>query len=145
MKVILLKEVRGLGHAGEIKEVSEGYARNFLLGRGLADLVSKHSLDILEAQKNKKERIKKLEVKNKTKLAKKLKGQKFIITGKADEKGSLYSKITAKTIVDELNKQGIKIEEKEINLTEAIKKIGEHGVELNLGGEKVMIKVEVKN
>lgn len=145
MKIILLKEVQGLGHVGEIKEVKEGYARNFLIEKGLADLATKHSINLSETQKNKRERIATKVKQNKQKAAKKIFGQKFIIKAKADEKGTLYSKITAKTIVDELIKQKINIETKDIKLEEAIKKIGEYEISLDLGEENVKIKLEIIN
>jgi large subunit ribosomal protein L9 len=143
MKIILLKEVQGLGHSGEIKEVADGYARNFLIVKGLADFVTKHNLDVLEAQKKKLEKLAVKARKDKQKLAKKINGQEFEIKSRADDKGTLYSKITAKTIAQELIKQGINIEDKEIKLDEAIKKVGKYEVELNLGGEGVMIKLEI--
>lgn len=143
MKIILLKEVQGLGKAGEIKDVAEGYARNFLIVKGLADLATKHSLNVLEAQKGKRERTAVKTIQNKQKLAKKINEQKFEIKAKADGKGSLYAKINAKAVAAELLKQGFKIEDSEVKLPEALKKTGENEVELNLGGEKVMIRVDV--
>lgn len=143
MKIILLKEVQGLGHAGEVKEVAEGYARNFLITKGFADFATKHSLNVSKAQKNKRERVKKLEIRSKKLEAKKINGKSFTITAKADEKGSLYAKINGKTIAYELTKQGVKIEENEIKMPESIKKTGEHEIDLELSGESVKIKLEV--
>jgi len=143
MKVILLKEVRNIGHAGEIKDLKEGYARNYLIPSGLASVVSKHSMGVAQAQKNKKEKQKKLEAKSKKSEAKKIDGKKFEIKVKADEKGTLYAKLDAKNIARELKKQGYNIEPDEIKLAEPIKKIGEFEVELNLAGENVKVKLEV--
>ena len=145
MKVLLLKEVRGLGHAGEVKEVADGYARNFLIARGLANFATKHSLSVLGAQKNKRERVKKLEEKNKGKLAKKINGKVFAINAKADEKGTLYSKINTKYIVSELANQGVAVTEKELKLNETIKSIGQYEIDLVLSGESASIKLLVKN
>jgi len=143
MKVILLKEVRGLGHAGEVKETKEGYARNYLIPNGLASIVNKHSIGVAEAQKNKRERLKRLEVKVKKSEAKKIDGKSFEIKVKADEKGTLYAKLDSKNISEELKKQGHNIEPNEIKLAESIKKIGQFEVELNLAGEGAKIKLEV--
>lgn len=143
MKVILLKEVQGLGHAGEIKDVSEGYARNFLLERGLADIITKHKLEVLQAQKNKRELTIKKDLKNKKKLAGKLNGKLIAIKVKADEKGSLYFKITPKLIVEELAKQNIKINEKDLKLVEPIKKIGVYVIGFVIAGETGKIKLEI--
>ncbi len=143
MKVILIKEVPGLGHAGETKDVAEGYARNLLIPKGLADVLSKHGLNVLEAQKNKRVRLAIKSEKDKQKLAKKINGQKFEIQAKADEKGSLYAKINAKAIAAELVEKGFEVEDNEVKLPEAIKKVGEYEVELGLGEGRVMVKVEV--
>ncbi len=144
MKVVLLKEVKNLGHVGDVKEVNSGYARNFLIPRGLADMVTKHSMGVLESQKNKRERIKKVQFKSKKLLAKKIDRKKFKIEAKADEKGSLYAKLDSKAIVRELEKQGYDIELNEVIIKENIKKIGDYTVDLKLGGEKAKIKLEVK-
>ena len=143
MKVILLKEVQGLGHSGEIKEVKQGYARNFLISQGLADMLTKHSLGVLEAQKKKQNRIKGQEVRSKKLQAKKINGKSFVIQVKADDKGSLYAKVDAKTIAQELQKQGFIVEDKEIELNKAIKKVGEYEVSLDLGKEKAKTKIKV--
>jgi len=132
-----------LGHAGEIKDVAEGYARNFLIPKGLADALSKHALNVLEARRNKRARMAVKSAKDKQKLARKINGRKFKIQAKADEKGSLYAKINANAIAAELARQGFKVEDSEVKLPEAVKKTGEYEVELDLGGERVMIKLEV--
>ena len=143
MKVILLKEVQGLGHAGEVKEVKDGYARNFLIPNSLASILNKHSLVQAEAQKQKRERIQKLEVRSKKAEAKKMDGKSIEIIVKADEKGTLYSKLDAKKISAELKKQKFNIEPDELKLSEPIKKIGEAEVELNLACESAKIKLRV--
>ena len=145
MKIILLKEVKNLGHAGEVKEVKEGYAVNFLIPNGLADIVTKYSLGVLEARKAKLTRSKNTEAKNKQGLAKKINGQKFVFTVKADDKGSLYAGLDAKAIAEELGKQKVVIKPGDVKLKSAIKKIGEHEIELSLAGEKAKIKIEVQS
>lgn len=145
MKIILLKEVKNLGHAGEIKEVKEGYAINFLIAQGFADTVTKHSLNVLAARKAKLAKSKNLEVRSKKGLAKKINGQKYVITVKADDKGSLYAGLDLKAIAAELSKQKVVVEPGDIILKSPIKQIGEHVVELNLAGEKAVIKIEVKS
>jgi len=144
MKIILLKTVPKLGPAGEIKEVSEGYARNFLIPQGLADIASKHGMGVLEAQKNKKERLKKLNVKKKEKEAEKISNKKFTIKVKTDDKGTLYSKLGAELISQELKKQGYKISAKEVIVEKPIKKIGKYEIKLILHNKNIYIKLEVK-
>ena len=148
MKIVLLKEVKNLGHAGEIKEVKQGYARNFLIPQGLADILTKHNLSILETGKKKKDTCppylrRQGRQGNKKLLAKKLTGKNFVIQAKADDKGSLYAKVDAKVIAQELQKQGFAVEAKEIILDKVVKKTGEYVAELKLGEEKAMIKVKV--
>lgn len=145
MNVVLLKEVQGLGHAGDVKDVSDGYGRNFLIPRGLAAVLTAENLRAVEVEKFKKEKAVKNLKKVKDKLAKKIFGKKFEIAAKADETGTLYAKIDAKAIASELAEQGFKIEANEIKLPAPIKKIGEYEVDLELGGGSGKIKVEVKS
>jgi large subunit ribosomal protein L9 len=145
MKVILLKEVQGLGHGGEIKEVKGGYAQNFLIPQGLADILTKHTLGMLGAQKQKRERNKKLEVRSKELLTKKIMGKSFTMQAKADNKGTLYAKVDAKAIAGELAKQGHNVEVSEIVIDKAIKKIGEYEVGLKLGEGKAKIKIIINS
>ncbi len=143
MKIVLLKEIQGMGHTGDIKEVKDGYARNFLIPHGLADILTKHSLGVLEARKKKLEKSKNLEVRSKKLLAKKIMGKSFEIKVKADDKGTLYAKLDAKAIAQELVKQGFSTEVSDIILDKVIKKVGEYKVELDLGGEKAKVKLGV--
>ena len=143
MKVILLKEVKKLGHKGEVKEVNDGYARNFLIPAGLAEILTKHTLGMQKAQQGKKERLKKKAGEDKLKLARKLNRKKIAIMTKADDSGTLYAGLDKKAIAKKLNKQKFEVEASEIKLKEAIKKTGEYKIELNLAGEKASIKLEV--
>ena len=143
MKVVLLKTVPGLGQAGEVKEVNEGYARNHLIPKDLADMVTKHSMNVIEAQKKKRERMNVQEKQAKKKLAKKLDRKTISIEAKADDNDTLYAGITAKSLAVELQNQGHKVESGEIKLSGVIKKIGEHKAELKMGGEKAKIKIKV--
>jgi len=145
MKVVLLKEVKNLGHAGDIKEVNDGYARNFLIPQGLADMLTKHTLGMLEARKRKQEKMRKLRVRSKKLDAKRVANKTFIIQARADDKGTLYAKLDAKAVADELQKQGFVAEAKEIILDKAIKKVGEYKVRLNLGGERINITINIIN
>ncbi len=143
MKVVFLKNVTGVGQAGQIKEVKDGFATNYLLPCGLASNLTKHNLATLEAQRKKNERIKSEREKDKIKLAKKLNGQVFEIKVKADEKGSLYDKINKADLIKYLLSQGYAIGEKEIVLDNNIKKIGEYKIKLVLSGELTEIKLKI--
>lgn len=136
MKVVLLKQVKGLGQPGDIKEVADGYARNFLLPQNLAVLATPQA--IAKAEKKAEEKEKKEEVKSKNlkKLEKKLKGLKLEIKAKANEAGTLYKAVGAKEIIEELNKKGFSVEEKKIKIDSPFKKIGEYEVSVDLGKGK---------
>lgn len=145
MKVILLKEVKKLGHAGELKEVNDGYARNFLLPQGLVDVATRHSLSVLEAQKKKIERNQNQEFRNKAKLAKKLDGKVFQIIVKADANGTLYAGLSPKAIANELAEQDNNIAADSVSVSKVIKKIGNYDIELELGKKKTIVKLVVKS
>lgn len=144
MKVILIKEVPSLGHLGEIKEVSNGYAVNYLIPNGLADSVTKHKIFVIQAQKRKKDKLKVETLKNKTKIAEKINGFVLEMRSKADQKGSLYAAIRPETISQELIKLGYDISPKEVRLEKPIKKTGNKDVDLVLLGKKVKIKLIIK-
>lgn len=141
MKVILLKSVKGLGVTGEIKEVKEGYARNFLLPQKLADIVSDRKVQDVNNKKKKEEKKQKTALKNKDKLATKINGKSFKFNLKADDTGTLYTKLNSKYISEKLRKEGFIVLEKEINLDSPIKKNGEYTLELKLGNMKPKIKI----
>ena len=144
MKVILLKEMKKLGCKGEVKEVNDGYARNFLIPQGIVEILTRHTLGMQKAQQQKKERLKEKAGEDKLKLARRLHQKKITIMAKADDSGTLYAGLDKKAIARELNKQKFEVEASEIKLKEAIKKTGEHKLELGLASEKIKIKLEIK-
>lgn len=143
MKVLLLKEVKKIGHIGDVKEVSRGYACNFLIPQGLATMLTKHSLDIIAAQKKKKERTNKELRLAKKKTAAKLDQRKIVISAKSDDKGTLYAGLSKRLIAAELKTQGFDINPGEIRLKKQIKKIGSHKLELLIAGKRIKINLAV--
>lgn len=142
MKVIFLKDVKGKGKAGEIKEVSEGYARNYLLPKNVAVEANKGSLSMLNAQKKKqKERV---ENERKAAEALKAKIEKMTIElkAKSGEGGRLFGSITSKQIAQALKKAAISIDKRKIDLPEPIRALGFTDVPLKLH-PKVLAKVKV--
>ena len=107
MKVIILKEVVKLGHKGEVKDVPDGYARNYLIPNGFVEVLTKHSFGQVKAQAKKKERGKKKDLRSKKGLAKRINNKEFIIFCNADDKGTLYAGLDEKLIIKELKDKKI--------------------------------------
>src|SRR5690554_3561914 len=104
MKVIFTQDVKGKGKKGEVKNVSEGYARNYLLKNNLAIEATPGNLKGLEAQKNKEKQKEQEEVKEAEKLRDTLKKLEVTLKTKAGEGGRLFGSITSKQIAEELQK-----------------------------------------
>lgn len=146
MKVILKQDVKGLGKKESMVEVSDGYARNFLMPKGLAVEASATNINVMntkkEAEKSRKER----ELAQAKALAEKLKSITVVIKGKAGENGKLFGSITNKDIADKLKKDfNIEIDKKKINLEDALKALGTTEVEVKLYPEvstKMTVKIE---
>lgn len=132
MKIILQKDVRNVGKKGEIKEVNDGYARNYLLPNGLGLSATGQNLStqkkLSNAQQSKQEKQKKLAWENAEKLPK-LHLQIKVV---ADEHGSLYKSISAKFLAAELKKTGYDLEAKQIIIENAFKKAGTYLVKVQL-------------
>lgn len=144
MKVIFLKDVKGQGKKGEVKEVSEGYARNYLLPNGLASPASSSNMKQLEEQK-KVERRKKDREKDQAKaLAEQLASLSVVIKAKSGEGGRLFGSITSGKINDELSKLGVSLDKRKIVLDEPIKTLGVTEVPVRLHPEvTAKLKVQV--
>lgn len=146
MEVILLKDVKGQGKKGDIIKVSDGYARNFLIPRGIAIEATEGSKKKLKEEKAARERKRQQELKEARKLSERISSLKVALRVKAGEKGKLFGSVTAKDIAEALEKQhGIKIDKKKIVLDEPIKNTGEFEVEVKVYREiSAGLKVEIK-
>ncbi|HBO16445.1 MAG: 50S ribosomal protein L9 [Candidatus Moranbacteria bacterium GW2011_GWE2_35_2-] len=133
MKIVLLKDVKKLGRAGEIKEVAEGYARNFLFARKLAEAATESVIQNINQVKLKQEEKKKLEQKKIQEIANKLKNKRIIIRSKGSGK-KLFGSVSGKEVVLALKNEGFEIDQKGVILDKVIKEVGEHKVKINLGG-----------
>ncbi|NLM22280.1 MAG: 50S ribosomal protein L9 [Peptococcaceae bacterium] len=146
MRVILKQDVKSLGKKGQICEVSDGYARNYLIPRNLAveategnvqDLAHKKKQEELRRQKEKKEAID---------LAAKIESLNIVIKVKVGEKGRLFGSVTNKEIADVLEKEyQLKIDKRKIEIKEPFKSLGEYEVVVKLHPEvtaSIKIKVE---
>ncbi|QFR49028.1 50S ribosomal protein L9 [Sulfurimonas lithotrophica] len=134
MKVLLIKDVKNLGKAGEVKEVKPGYGQNFLIKKGFA----KNATDEIIAEHKEQEAKKAQELKNEiaelTELAKKLDKLEIIITKKLGQNGHLFGAVTKDEVAAALLEQhNIEIDKKHITDKTAIKTVGEHDLDLKLG------------
>lgn len=136
MKVILLKEVKGLGKAGELVKTSDGHARNLLIPKGLAKEATDTNVRELEKQKAMAAEKKQSEQEEARELAKRLAEVRVKIVTKTGEGGRLFGSITTKDIADALQAQeGIELDKKKFVLDSPIKHTGEFQVEIKLYAE----------
>lgn len=145
MKVIFMKDVKGQGKKGQVKEVSEGYAANFLLPRGLVRPATDGNVKTLENQAAAEQRKKDNEKEEAQKLANKLNELTLNMKAKAGEGGRLFGAITSKQIAETLaSGQGIVIDKRKIELSEPIRHLGVIQVIVKLHTEvKATLKVQV--
>ncbi len=143
MKIILLQDAKNLGRKGDIKDVAEGYARNFLFPKKLAEPATVEAIKNIEAQKSQEKAEKKARTEVLKALADKLKNKKFTLKAK-EKQGKLFGSIAAKDIVEILKIENLSVSEKNIIMNEAIKKTGEYNIEISLSPEiRTNIRLEV--
>lgn len=144
MKVIFLKDVKGQGKKGEIKEVSEGYAQNFLIPRGLVRLATEGNVKTLEHQTAAEVKRKENEKQEAINLGKKLEEMTIGLKAKAGEGGRLFGAITSKQVAEALEKSGVKIDKRKIEMHDPIRTLGVTQVPVKLHPEvKATLKVQV--
>lgn len=144
MKVILLSDVKGLGKKGELVDVAEGYARNFLVPRGLAKVASDSNLKSLAAEKSQAQAKAKRELQEAQKVAELLEKTPITITAKTGESGRLFGSVTALDIADSVKKAvGVELDRRKIELDEPIKILGEYQVPVKVH-PKVTAKLQLR-
>ena len=132
MKILLIKDVKGLGKAGEIKNAKDGYARNYLIPKGFAKLATDEVIKQWQEEQKKKEEELKTELDKLNKLKEKIQNTKIIIKHKLGANGHLYGAITNKEVAEHLKEKGIEIDKKSIEMKQ-IKAVGEYSVDIKLG------------
>lgn len=133
MKVILKQDIRALGKRGDIKEVSDGYARNFLLPKGLALEATTGNLKMLADQKESVARKEEMERDEAQQLAKILAGRSVTFKVKTGEGGRLFGSITAKDIADQIKKEhNLELDKRKLGLDDSIKNVGDYQVKIHL-------------
>jgi len=133
MKVILLEDVRGTGKKGEVKEVSDGYAKNFLLKNKKAVVADSVNLNV-NAQKKSADAFHEQErIKEFSRIKEQLKDKEFDVFVKVGENGKLFGAITTKEVADVVTKNmNITLDKRQVVLPEPIKTIGKFKIELKL-------------
>lgn len=144
MKVILLQDVKGTGKKGEVKEVADGYARNFLLAKGIAVEATPKNLSDLAGKKASEQHKIEVEKQIAKEIADAVNGKKVCVKAKAGQGGKLFGAVTSGDIAGQIEKQlGKKIEKKKISVAE-IKAFGTYEAEIKLyPGISAKVSVEV--
>lgn len=139
MKVILLQNIKGVGQIGDVKDVSDGYGRNYLLPRKLAHPATPDAMKHAEELRSRREVIMKEQEGKAREVADKLKDVTLELSEKTNEKGKLFASVGKKEIVHKLKeKTGVHLEDDMIQLDEHIKTVGEHTVQLELAPEVIV-------
>lgn len=148
MKVILLQDVRGKGKKGQMLEVSDGYARNYMLPRKIAMEATPDAINTMRMndkatqERQTKERAEAME------LSKKMKAMTLTVYAKGGGAGRLFGSVTNQEIADALQSQGITLDKRKIIIDEPIKNVGTYTVRCKLGYEivgELSVKIEEKN
>jgi len=144
MELILRQDIAHLGKAGDKVMVKDGYARNYLIPRGLAWVLTEVNLKRLEAERNLRAAKEEKEKKETFELVKKLTNAACTITVETNEQDKLYGSITAQEISHTLEQEGIVLDKKKIILAEPLKELGIYDIPVDLGFDiKTKIKVWV--
>lgn len=133
MKVILLKDVKGTGKKDQVLEVSDGYARNFLLPRKIAVEATSDAVNAVERAKGAAKHREDVKQSEAEALSRALKGKVVVVKVRAGEGGKLYGSITSQEIADAIKTQlGVEIDKRKVDPTEPIKSLGQTTVNLKL-------------
>jgi large subunit ribosomal protein L9 len=144
MKVILIDEIRGLGTRGDVVNVKDGYARNYLLPKNLAREATPGNLKSVEQERKKWGLLAQKEKEVAAKAAETVKGVKVVVQKRVGENGQLFGSVTANEIADALTAKGLDVDKRRIELSHPIKSLGTHDVEVRLHRDvSAQIQVEV--
>lgn len=144
VKVIFLENVED-NKVGDVKEVADGYARNFLFRKGIAKLASEEEIKNLEGKIAKLKKEEEGKVKEAEKLGEKLAKHKFVLKEEVNEEGHLYGSVGNKEVAEKMTEAGFEIESGQIEIEEPIKELGTHEILVKVGHgveQKVTITVE---
>ena len=134
MKVLLIKDVKSLGKAGEIKEVKDGYGQNFLIAKGFAKRATDEVIEEWKKEQEERAKAEAEEIARLKEIEKKLADIKLVIKHKLGANGSLYGAVTKEEIAEALKAQeGIEIDKKSIEIKNPIKTTGSFDISIKLG------------
>jgi large subunit ribosomal protein L9 len=144
MKVLLCEDIRKLGYVGDVVDVSDGYARNYLLPQGLGKPATENNIRAIAKEKAVRAESR---IKERTRLeeaAKAVEGAEAVLAAKANEQGILFGSIVEKDIAANLRDQGFQVADEVVQLPTHIKNVGTHSVELRFADDlKVNVSVVV--
>lgn len=143
MKVIFIKDVRGQGKKGEIKEVKDGYANNFLIKKGFAQKLTEESLGSYNRQKEEEKKLDVTKRNDANRLKEKLVKVELVFKVKTGKDDRVFGSISQKQIKDALTDKGYSIDKKSIEIDHPISSLGYHDVKINLY-KGIFVKIKVK-
>jgi large subunit ribosomal protein L9 len=135
MKVLLCEDIKKLGWFGDVVEVNNGYARNYLLPQGLAKVVTENSIRAIADEKAKRAEQRIQESNRLEEAAKAVDGAEAVVAAKANEQGHLYGSVSAEQIAANLREQGFQVANEVVHLPDHIKQIGTHPITLKFSGD----------
>lgn len=145
MKILLLSDVKGQGKKGDIINVSDGYANNFLIARGLGVVATADKVNSVQIQRQAIERQKAAEKQRAAEDAARLKGQTVYITAATGSQGKMYGSVTNKEIAEELTRMGYPVDKKQVVLKDPIRATGNYTATVKLYAEiSVTVNVVVR-
>ena len=137
MKVLLVSDVKKLGWLGDVVEVNEGYARNYLLPHGLAQVPSEANLRALAEEKARRAEERIQERKHLEAAASAVEGAEAVIAAKANEQGHLFGSVGPREVAENLRAQGFEVADDVVSLGGHIKQVGTHSVKLDFDKDLV--------
>jgi len=145
MKIILLQDVKGQGKKGDVLDVNEGYARNFLIKKGFAEAATSTKINELAQKKSAESFHKQEELKAMRALAAEVKDKPFTVRIKVGANGKVFGSVTAADIAESLKAAGYDVDKKKVALESPIKNVGDYNCTLKLAeGVSTVIKVLVR-
>ncbi len=135
MKVLLCEDVKKLGWLGDVVEVTDGYARNYLLPQGIAKVATDASIRAIAKEKAGRAEQRIQESKRQEDAAKTVEGAEAVVAAKANEQGVLFGSVSARQIAANLREQGFEVADEIVQLPEHIKQVGTHTVTLKFADD----------